>query len=84
MSVKKQSDDELFGYKRREQRREEEKKDVLVEADFICQKLWESFLKNFEVEKPEVNEESIYQLYEDIYKEFEESKYISTGLTYCK
>lgn len=80
MSVKKQSDDELFGYKRREQRREEEKKDVLVEADFICQKLWESFLKNFEVEKPEVNEESIYQLYEDIYKEFEESKYISTGL----
>lgn len=80
MSVKKQSDDELFGYKRREQRREEEKKDVLVEADFICQKLWESFLKHFEVEKPEVNEESIYQLYEDIYKEFEESKYISTGL----
>jgi len=80
MSVKKQSDDELFGYKRREQRREEQKKDVLVEADFICQKLWESFLKNFEVEKPEVNEESIYQLYEDIYKEFEESKYISTGL----
>ena len=80
MSVKKQSDDELFGYKRREQRREEEKKDVLVEADFICQKLWESFLENFEVEKPEVNEESIYQLYEDIYKEFEESKYISTGL----
>ena len=80
MSVKKQSDDELFGYKRREQRREEEKKDVLVEAGFICQKLWESFLKNFEVEKPEVNEESIYQLYEDIYKEFEESKYISTGL----
>ena len=80
MSVKKQSDDELFGYKRREQRREEEKKDVLVEADFICQKLWESFLKNFEVKKPEVNEESIYQLYEDIYKEFEESKYIFTGL----
>ena len=80
MSVKKQSDDELFGYKRREQRREEQKKDALVEAEFICQKLWESFLKNFKVERSEVSEESIYQLYEDIYKEFEESKYISIGL----
>ncbi|MBE0441234.1 site-specific integrase [Psychrobacter sp. FME13] len=80
MSVKKQSDDELFGYKRREQRREEQKKDALVEAEFICQKLWESFLKNFKVERSEVSEESIYQLYEDTYKQFEESKYISIGL----
>lgn len=80
MSVKKQSDDELFGYKRREQRRNEQRKNIVVEAEFICQKLWERFLKNVEVEKYEVSEESVYQLYENIYKEFEESKYISIGL----
>ena len=80
MSVKKQSDDELFGYKRREQRRNEQRKNIVLEAEFICQKLWEGFLKNVEVEKYEVSEESVYQLYENIYKEFEESKYISIGL----
>ena len=30
MSVKKQSDDELFGYKRREQRRNEQRKNIVV------------------------------------------------------
>ncbi|MEK6200672.1 MAG: site-specific integrase [Psychrobacter sp.] len=79
-SVKKQSDDDLFGYKRREQRRNEQRKNTLVEADFICQNLWESFLKNVEVTECTVNEASIYQLYEDIYKEFEESKGIAVGL----
>ena len=80
MSVKKQSDDELFGYKRRKQKRNDQRKNTLVEADFICQKLWESFLENIEAEDSTVNEASIYQLYEDIYKEFEESKSISAGL----
>lgn len=79
MSVKKQSDDDLFGYKRREQKRNDQRKNTLVEADFICQKLWENFLENIE-EESTVNEASIYQLYEDIYKEFEESKSISAGL----
>lgn len=79
MSVKKQSDDDLFGYKRREQKRNDQRKNTLVEADFICQKLWENFLEKIE-EESTVNEASIYQLYEDIYKEFEESKSISAGL----
>lgn len=80
MSVKKQSGDELFGYRRREQRRNEQRKNILVEADFICQKIWERFLENIETESSTVNEAYIYQLYEDIYKEFEENKVISAGL----
>ena len=80
MSVKKHSTDKPYGYKSREQKRNNQRKNTLVKADLICQKLWKRFLENIEAEESTVNEASIYQLYEDIYKEFAESKYISTGL----
>ncbi|WP_201570202.1 site-specific integrase [Psychrobacter nivimaris] len=80
MSVKKHSTDKPYGYKSREQKRNDQRKKILVKADLICQELWKRFLKNIEAEEFTVNEASIYQLYEDIYKEFVESESISASL----